>query len=171
MVMAQTRGRMLTDEELFSVLYKAGFRGASLIAAMAIVYAESNGDSGATNTRNRNGSTDRGLWQINNKAHANVSDSCAYDEHCASKEAFRISKNGTDFSPWSAYKNGSYKSFMIRSIERYTKSGPSLPNQGPNPKLFDILLKMIEQGRSGVKFGFTDVKVVFEGEHGGDTSR
>lgn len=50
--------------ETASLAATAGFPGAELHTAVAVAYAESLGDPDAVN-RNRNGSKDSGLWQIN----------------------------------------------------------------------------------------------------------
>lgn len=54
-------------------------------------------------------SIDRGLCQINNVYHPEVSDDCAYDATCSAKAMFTISNSGTDFTPWSTYNNGAYQ--------------------------------------------------------------
>ena len=38
----------------------------------------------------KNGSYDRGYWQISKKYHPEVSDKCAFNPECATKEAYRI---------------------------------------------------------------------------------
>jgi hypothetical protein len=50
--------------EVASLAASAGFPGDELHTAVAVAYAESLGDPNAVN-RNRNGSKDSGLWQIN----------------------------------------------------------------------------------------------------------
>lgn len=52
---------------------------------------------------NSNGILDRGLWMINNKYHAEVSDECAYDGICSTKQAIRIMKS-RGFNEWTCYK-------------------------------------------------------------------
>lgn len=67
--------------------------------AAAVAIAESGGRSEAAGT-NTNGSVDRGLWQINNQAHPNVSDQCAADPVCNATAAIAISGNGTNWRAW-----------------------------------------------------------------------
>jgi hypothetical protein len=55
---------------------------------------------------NTDGSVDRGILQINNKWHPEVSDQCADSPPCAFKQAYRISSEGRDFTPWVTYKLG-----------------------------------------------------------------
>jgi hypothetical protein len=45
-------------------------------------------------------SVDRGLWQINSYYHSEVSQECAYDALCSTKEAIRIIKE-KGWSEWS----------------------------------------------------------------------
>lgn len=75
--------------------------------AAAIAMAESGGDSTATN-HNTNGSTDRGLWQINS-IWGSLS---TYDPAANAKAAVQISHSGTNFGPWVTFTTGAYKQFM-----------------------------------------------------------
>lgn len=74
--------------------------GAHWHKAAAIAWAESHGDTHARGV-NSDGSVDRGLFQINSKAHPEVTDAVAYSAHGAAVAAYAISKGGTDWSPWS----------------------------------------------------------------------
>lgn len=56
---------------------------------------------------NRN-SIDRGLWQINNIHHPEVSKDCAYDTACSTIEAIRIIKT-KGFDEWSCTSKGLIK--------------------------------------------------------------
>ena len=81
--------------ELVDLWVKAG--GSVLYApiAAAVALAESGGKPDAINT-NRNGSVDRGLWQINS-VHGKQS---TVDPVNNAKAAVAISKGGTDWRPW-----------------------------------------------------------------------
>lgn len=72
-----------TVPEQFQVLetYKA-------MQIMDIVKCES-GFKNITHV-NRDGSYDRGYWQLNSFSHSEVSDDCAYNLQCSTKEALRI---------------------------------------------------------------------------------
>ncbi len=88
--------------------------------ALAISFAENHdGNPRAVNTAGNNPPTsvDRGLWMINNKWHSEVSDDCAFDPVCSTKEAYRISKGGTDFSQWSTWDSAfnNYKEQLPRA--------------------------------------------------------
>ncbi|MFB9406754.1 transglycosylase SLT domain-containing protein [Dactylosporangium matsuzakiense] len=93
--------------------YNAGFRGNPLVTAVAVAMAESrcnpsayayNGASGDCPS----GSTDRGLWQINNCYHPTVSDTCAYDPQCNANAAYSISGAGSSWTQWTTYRTGDY---------------------------------------------------------------
>ena len=78
--------------------------------AVAICIAESGGRPSATNTNSdSHHSVDRGLWQINNYWHKEVTDSCAFNSACNGKAAYRISHSGSNWSAWSTFKSGAYK--------------------------------------------------------------
>ena len=98
--------------------------------AAAIVMAESGGKTRARNV-NKDGSIDRGLFQINNKAHPNVSDACADNPQCAARAALRISSGGKDWSPWSAYKNGAYRKFLDGKLPDADDAGTFGVTRGP----------------------------------------
>lgn len=95
--------------------YAAGFRGERLVLAVAIGLAESDCVPGARHANGASagcpyGSTDRGLWQINDCYHAEVSDSCAYATQCNANAAYTISGGGADWRPWTTYTLGLYTS-------------------------------------------------------------
>lgn len=91
--------------------WKAGFAGRAKDTMAAIAYAESRFDPHAQLV-NTDGSLDRGIVQINNRWHPEVSDQCAYTPLCAMEAAYRISKGGTDFTPWTTYNVGAYLPYV-----------------------------------------------------------
>jgi hypothetical protein len=78
--------------------------------AGAIAKAESCLNPNATHT-NKDGSKDRGLWQLNNQIYPLIGDSCAYDRVCGTRQMVIIYRDG-GWSRWSAYNNQSYKQFL-----------------------------------------------------------
>ena len=72
--------------------------------AFMVVYNESRFNPEATlvNAGGKNG-IDRGLWQINSKYHPEVSNTCAYNYKCSTKEAIRIIKK-YGWQEWTAGK-------------------------------------------------------------------
>ncbi|MEY9863210.1 hypothetical protein ABH935_008859 [Catenulispora sp. GAS73] len=82
-----------------------------IVVAIAVAMAESSCDPGAVNV-NSGGSEDRGLWQLNSVYHPEVSNACAFQIQCNADAAWKASDHGADWSPWSAYNNGSWRSFV-----------------------------------------------------------
>lgn len=90
----------------------AGFpAGTSQLDGVCIIAAESGRNPDAKHV-NTDGSIDRGLWQINDKAHPDVTDAMAYDPVQATAAAFTISKGGTDYSAWSTFTNDAYRAHL-----------------------------------------------------------
>lgn len=79
--------------------------------AAAVGMAESGGRPRAVN-RNRDGSIDRGLWQINS-VHGALS---TFDELGNAHAAVKISRGGTDWSAWVAYASGAYRRHLKEGI-------------------------------------------------------
>lgn len=102
----------LSASQIFNYAKQAGFSTSSAIIATAIALAESSGVTDAKGyNRNTSGgidSVDRGVWQINNVWHPEISDTCAFDPACAARAAYTISNKGTDFHPWSTFSSGIY---------------------------------------------------------------
>jgi Lysozyme like domain len=92
--------------DLRSLAASVGFPDPDLAAAVAM--AESSGNPFAVG----DGGTSFGLWQIHVPDHPEFDRSslltAAYNAHAA----LLISKSGTDWSPWSAFRYGRYKQFM-----------------------------------------------------------
>jgi hypothetical protein len=102
----------LSIQQLTQYAQQAGFSGSGLQNIVAIAMAESGGNPTAQNCNNPGGTCDRGVLQINNCWHPEVSDSCANDPACAFKAAYSISNNGTSFTPWTTFTSGAYKQFL-----------------------------------------------------------
>jgi hypothetical protein len=123
--MAETWG--FGDQDQLSVKwalalgYHVGFRGDRLITAVALMTAESQRYPGAWHhnikeTLNQDGevvattidSTDRGLFQVNNKWHDDLSDEDAYKALPNARYASHLSNRGDHFAAWAAYTSGAY---------------------------------------------------------------
>lgn len=91
--------------------------GEPLAAAVAIATAESRA---TTNALGRNGPTagcahgslDVGLWQINDCYHPEIDRRCAVDAACNARAMSAISRGGTDFTPWTTFRNSAYGSHL-----------------------------------------------------------
>lgn len=108
--------------KLYSAAEQSGFRRDVLSVVVAIGFAE--GGTIQSTCYNLAGrcvptwrpgitSIDRGPWQINNRAHPDVTEKCARDYTCAAQVVWRLSRGGKSFRPWSSYNSGSYKHYLI----------------------------------------------------------
>lgn len=88
-----------------------GLNHEQAVVATAIAAAESRLNPIAVGI-NPNGSVYRGLWQIKVRAHPDVDEYRAYDLRRCAQDMFNISKSGTQWSAWSAYRDGSYKKYF-----------------------------------------------------------
>lgn len=92
-----------TFAQLEQLWIQAGGSTITAPMAAAVAMAESGGNPTAVNTSNSNGTTDRGLWQINS-IHGSQS---TLDPLANARAAVGISKGGTDWRPWCvAWSNG-----------------------------------------------------------------
>jgi hypothetical protein len=99
-----------TLRDLRRLARDVGFRKPKVAAAIAM--AESSGDPKAVGLNRRPRSRDRGLFQINDRWHPEVSDRCAFDARCNAEAAHDISRGGRDWGQWSTWHNGAYKEFL-----------------------------------------------------------
>lgn len=102
-----------TISQWVTLLKNVGFSGEGLRMAHAIMMAESGGNPLAQNV-NRDGSLDRGLFQINSRWHPEVTD--PFNPLANVLAAYRISNGGTAWNQWSTFKNGAYKKFYNASL-------------------------------------------------------
>lgn len=77
--------------------------GIDPVKVMMLVQAESGFDQYAVNYNPRNNSFDRGLFQINSKAHPEISKECAFSIKCSTKESLKLIKR-RGFKEWSSNK-------------------------------------------------------------------
>lgn len=145
----------LTPAQIATVAAGAGFRGTALRNAVAVALAESGGRTDAVGVNSdRWRSRDRGLWQINDHWHPEVSDALAFNPVTCARAAYRISAGGTNWSPWSTWKNGAAQTQMAKAQIGVNQAaggggvvGADFITPGPIP---DIPLP-------GDDFGFGDV--------------
>jgi len=100
-------GKQLTRQAVLAIATRAGFPDPKL--ASAIAFAESGGVPGAILRSSREYSV--GLWQINTLVHLFSVDDMK-DPLKNAAAAFKISKGGTDWRPWSTFTNGTYRQFL-----------------------------------------------------------
>lgn len=103
----------LTRQQVVDFASRAGFSGTARDIIVAIAAAESGFKTNARNVNtDANRTVDRGILQINNYWHPEVSDACADDPACAFQAGYRISSGGRNFQPWSTYTNGAYRRYL-----------------------------------------------------------
>ena len=100
-------GGQMTRQAVLDLATKVGFPNPKL--ASAIAFAESGGVPGAVLRTSREYSV--GLWQINTMKHHHLPEDLKNPIYNA-KVALDLSKRGTDWTPWSTYKNGKYRQFL-----------------------------------------------------------
>jgi len=92
---------------------RAGLATGALAMAGAVAEAESRGDvRAACENTDAWRSHDRGLWQINDHYHPEVSDAAAFTVDGNAAAMARISSDGADWGQWNAYTSGSYQGFL-----------------------------------------------------------
>lgn len=111
-------GRQLTLDTALARCYEHGWRGQDLLDAVALMCAES---ARYTEAYHDNpDSRDRGLFQINDKWHPDLSDEDAYKVHPNIDYAHKMFREQDHtFNAWMAYKSGAYKQFFPAVQERY----------------------------------------------------
>jgi len=107
-----------------NVIRAAGFPESAVPTMMAIAMAESSWNPGAVNTANRNGSVDRGLFQINSVHQGNSwYPSNPFDPYQSAVAAFNIWKGaGGTFRDWSVYNSGAYRKYLPSSVPPIQKT-------------------------------------------------
>lgn len=103
----QHRGIDVSDT-VYHYAQRAGFPNPAMATAIAL--AESGGNPNAIADTPREYSV--GLWQINLRAHPRYTKADMLDPTKNAAIAYELSKHGTDWTPWSTYKNGAYKRYL-----------------------------------------------------------
>merc|ERR1719473_1153278 len=110
---AQAQAQTISGQQAAQYWIQAGGNSGNCADAVSVAMAESGLNTQARNVNtDSHHSVDRGLWQINNYWHPEISDSCAYDAGCNAKAALKISSGGSNWSPWATYNGGAYKSHL-----------------------------------------------------------
>jgi Lysozyme like domain len=93
--------------QLQALAASVGFPDPNLAAAVAM--AESGGNSDAHGDLQYGGDGSIGLWQIFTVAHPQYSSAQLYDPTFNAKAAYATSSGGTNWKPWTTFRNGAYK--------------------------------------------------------------
>jgi Lysozyme like domain len=107
----------LTLAELNALALNVGFPNPALAAAVAMAessgYPHAQGDPRGPFLSVPNGTSHSfGLWQVNIPAHPEFSAQDLLDPTYCARAALLISKGGTDWQPWTTFRDGSYKQYM-----------------------------------------------------------
>ncbi len=101
-------GHQMTKAAVLSLAKTTGFPNPEL--AVAIATAESGRVPHAVTRSSREVSV--GLWQINLLAHPEFTEEQMKVPELNAKAAYKISKHGNDWRPWTVYKTGAYKKYL-----------------------------------------------------------
>lgn len=99
-------GHQWTKQALIQLAARHGFPDPQLAAAIAL--AESGGVPGALG----DGRTSVGLWQIHLPSWPQFDHEHMLNPEDNANAAFRISKRGTDWTPWTTYRTGAYRKWL-----------------------------------------------------------
>lgn len=134
----------LSAADVTAIAKAVGFSGASLQTIVAICKAESGFIPNATNVNSdAYRSIDRGLSQINNHWHPDVTDAQAFDPTGNLTAAWKISQFGTNFSPWATFTSGAYKQYL------------GLASGVTGPSVKDVLTKFYDPSKVAQGYGYT----------------
>jgi hypothetical protein len=110
----------LSFKQLESLWIQAGGSKISAPTAAAVALAESGGNTAALNNNSSSGDYSVGLWQINYYGSLGPSRAARYgqpdqlraDPYANARAAIDLSRNGSNWSPWSTFTSGAYLSHL-----------------------------------------------------------
>lgn len=106
----------------------AGFTGDNLITSIAVSKAESGWDPKAINY-NTNGSTDKGLWQINSIHTAILATGDPFDPSANARMAKAVF-DGSGWPAWTTWTSGAYRQYLpeaTAAVGQLGAAGPTAP--------------------------------------------
>jgi hypothetical protein len=125
-------GGNLGADQIAGYASNAGFQGSDLVMSVAVALAESGGNPAAVGDINITPGGSVGLWQINLKAHPEYAGIDLTSPQNNADAAYRVYRNaGSNFSPWSAYNNGSTSNFLAQAsagVSMWQAANPSPAN-------------------------------------------
>lgn len=98
----------LTADDLRALAASVGLSGERQRIAVAVALAESGGNTAAIG----DGGKSIGLWQIHTGFHPQYDRGALMTPSGNAKAMMAISGGGTNWQPWSVYKNGTYKQYL-----------------------------------------------------------
>jgi hypothetical protein len=179
-IIKMTEKKMLSDQELVDVLYKAGFRGDRLKTAFAVAKAESNGRPKAYNPPSNNtGDNSYGIFQINmigklgpdrRQRYELERDEDLFDPARNASVAFQMSNKGKDWGAWTTYTKGRYKQFLndadkaleqFKNVNINVKSPKQVEGPQPDREVPDSILSLFRAPYEEVADTFKKVTSIF----------
>jgi len=125
----------ITINQALQMAANAGFRGSAQKTITAIAICESGLKTDAIGPLG-----EVGILQIYPKAHPTIPRSCMLDPQCSFNVAYSdISNKGTNFNPWTTYRNGCYRQYIAMIDSGSPSSTPlvgstlTLPNNPLKP--------------------------------------
>lgn len=107
----------LNPQEIANVMSRAGWPTAAIPVGVAVALGESSGNPTLTH-RNRNGSTDYGLFQINSVHGDLLKQGSWSDPVDNAKMALKVYQDaGNSWRPWVVYNSGSFKRFYNANLK------------------------------------------------------
>ena len=140
-----------------NLMRQVGFPESEIATGVAIARAESGWNPLAVNNRNRNGSIDNGLWQINT-IHRNAAyyPSNVNDPLESTKAAYAIWKNaGGRWTPWSVFNSGAYRQYLQAAPPVQTSANPTvmLGNTAVSTATGSLRLTAVQKGMDYIRSG------------------
>lgn len=122
--------RTYSISEMIQMARNAGFKGAGLVTAVAVALAESGGQSCA---HNPSGAT--GILQFMPATAAGVGLSDPTDAQASFQAAYRLSRQGSSWSDWQSYTNGSWLQYQgqVQAL-----AGPGAPAAGSQTRFGSV---------------------------------
>jgi hypothetical protein len=141
-----------TKQQIIELLRQAGVPEQDIPTMVAIAIAESAGNTDAQGDKtlaNNKWGNSVGLFQIRSLRDPSkysgvdrLRDAAKLEDPVYNaKAAWAISKEGTDYSPWTTFTEGTYQKYM---------DGSSTPSRSKGPKVFKGRGKVVEIGRAHV---------------------
>lgn len=108
---------IISDTKIAEAARDAGFRGDEIATAVAVALAESGGNTTAVNSKEPDGSTSYGLWQINS-VHAGLLKNGDWRNALDNaRMAYQVYTNaGKKWTPWGVFNRNRHLLFMPRGI-------------------------------------------------------
>lgn len=144
----------LSANQIAGYAKNAGVTGQNIAIATAIALAESGGQTDVVSKPNRNGTVDRGVWQINSVHSDLAGDPLNPSDNAAMM--FTLSHGGTNWHAWSTYNSGAYLAHLSTAQAATPDTSVSAQTVSVNPDAFTAVqnfAKLISDPRTWQRLG------------------